>query len=84
MPPITMTSVNLSEEAAKLLDFSQKLDITLLDNIVTMMYTGNGPQVFIELEYKYLLNGWLFYPSNGPGICKNRWNQTFSFVQKMW
>lgn len=44
MPPITMTSVNLSEEAAKLLDFSQKLDITLLDNIVTMMYTGNGPQ----------------------------------------
>ncbi|XP_022332005.1 exportin-1-like [Crassostrea virginica] len=44
MPPITMTSVNLSEEAAKLLDFSQKLDINLLDNIVTMMYTGNGPQ----------------------------------------
>lgn len=55
MPPITMTSVNLSEEAAKLLDFSQKLDITLLDNIVTMMYTGNGPQVFIELEYRYSL-----------------------------
>ena len=46
MPPITMTSVNLSEEAAKLLDFSQKLDINLLDNIVTMMYTGNGQQVF--------------------------------------
>jgi hypothetical protein len=44
-----MNSVNLSEEAAKLLDFSQKLDINLLDNIVTMMYTGNGPQVFIYI-----------------------------------
>jgi len=45
MPPITMSSVNLTEEAAKLLDFNQKLDINLLDNIVSMMYGGDGTQV---------------------------------------
>ncbi|KAH3711724.1 hypothetical protein DPMN_071396 [Dreissena polymorpha] len=32
----------LADEAAKLLDFNQKLDITLLDQIVTCMYTGDG------------------------------------------
>ncbi|XP_052767819.1 exportin-1-like [Mya arenaria] len=32
----------LADEAAKLLDFNQKLDISLLDNIVTCMYTGDG------------------------------------------
>ncbi|CAI9730357.1 exportin-1-like isoform X1 [Octopus vulgaris] len=42
MPPIIMN--NLAEEAAKLLDFNQKLDINLLDNIVACMYTGEGPQ----------------------------------------
>lgn len=35
----------LSEEAARLLDFNQKLDITLLDNIVGAMYSGIGDQV---------------------------------------
>ncbi|GAB1601395.1 exportin-1-like [Argonauta hians] len=42
MPPIIMN--NLAEEAAKLLDFNQKLDINLLDNIVACMYSGEGPQ----------------------------------------
>ncbi|XP_012281075.1 exportin-1 [Orussus abietinus] len=32
----------LSEQASKLLDFNQKLDITLLDNVVGCMYTGIG------------------------------------------
>ena len=61
-----MTSVNLSEEAAKLLDFSQKLDINLLDNIVTMMYTGNGPQVLTRnFDLNYCQNSaWnLFFPA---------------------
>ncbi|XP_033735453.1 exportin-1-like [Pecten maximus] len=44
MPPISMSMANLPEEAAKLLDFNQKLDINLLDNIVAMMYTGDGQQ----------------------------------------
>lgn len=35
----------LPEEAARLLDFNQKLDINLLDNIVGAMYTGIGEQV---------------------------------------
>ncbi|CAH1792053.1 unnamed protein product [Owenia fusiformis] len=36
--------MTLSDEATKLLDFSQKLDITLLDNIVGCMYQGEGTQ----------------------------------------
>ena len=41
----------LAEQASKLLDFDQKLDITLLDSIVGCMYSGAGEQVsyvFIE------------------------------------
>lgn len=34
----------LADQASKLLDFNQKLDITLLDNIVGCMYTGIGEQ----------------------------------------
>jgi len=35
----------LTEQAARLLDFSQKLDIQLLDNVIGFMYTGAGQQV---------------------------------------
>lgn len=35
---------NLTEQASKLLDFNQKLDIMLLDNIVGCMYSGIGEQ----------------------------------------
>ena len=38
----------LTEQASKLLDFNQKLDITLLDNVVGCMYTGIGEQVSLE------------------------------------
>lgn len=34
----------LAEQASKLLDFNQKLDINLLDNVVVCMYTGIGEQ----------------------------------------
>lgn len=30
------------EQAKALLDFNQKLDITLLDNVVNVMYTEHG------------------------------------------
>lgn len=33
------------EEASKLLDFSQRLDIGLLDNIVGCLYTSKGDQL---------------------------------------
>lgn len=36
---------NLASTAAKLLDFDQKLDIALLDNIITCMYNGTGEEV---------------------------------------
>lgn len=35
----------LAEQASKLLDFDQKLDITLLDSVVGCMYSGIGEQV---------------------------------------
>lgn len=38
------------EEANKLLDFSQKLDITLLDNIVGCLYTSQGEQLRLAQE----------------------------------
>lgn len=38
----------MTEQMSKLLDFSQKLDITLLENIVGCMYTGTGDQVRIN------------------------------------
>lgn len=40
----------LSEQASKLLDFNQKLDITLLDNIVGCMYAGIGEQQRVAQE----------------------------------
>uniref|UniRef100_A0A1B6HKN2 Exportin-1 n=1 Tax=Homalodisca liturata TaxID=320908 RepID=A0A1B6HKN2_9HEMI len=40
----------LSEEAARLLDFNQKLDINLLDNIVGAMYSGIGEQQRVAQE----------------------------------
>ena len=35
----------MAEQAGKLLDFGQKLDIQLLDNVVSSMYTAEGEQV---------------------------------------
>lgn len=37
----------IAEQASKLLDFNQKLDINLLDHIVGCMYSGIGDQVYI-------------------------------------
>ena len=38
------------DQANSLLDFSQKLDISLLDNVINSMYTGHGETVG-ELVY---------------------------------
>ncbi|XP_063982063.1 exportin-1 isoform X3 [Diachasmimorpha longicaudata] len=40
----------MAEQASKLLDFNQKLDITLLDSIVGCMYTGMGDQQRVAQE----------------------------------
>lgn len=40
----------LTEQASQLLDFNQKLDIDLLDNIVGCMYTGIGDQQRVAQE----------------------------------
>lgn len=41
----------MTEQVSKLLDFSQKLDITLLENIVGCMYTGTGDQVRLSFLF---------------------------------
>ena len=46
MPSQSMSA--LADQASKLLDFSQKLDINLLDNVVGCLYNGEGPQVRIR------------------------------------
>lgn len=35
----------IAEQTSKLLDFSQRLDINLLDNVVACMYCAEGQQV---------------------------------------
>lgn len=45
----------MTEQVSKLLDFSQKLDITLLENIVGCMYTGTGDQVSL---FVIKIKGW--------------------------
>jgi len=43
MPPIAMSSVNITQQQGQqLLDFSQKLDISLLDSVVGCLYNGEG------------------------------------------
>ena len=46
----------LTEQASKLLDFSQKLDISLLDNVVGCMYGGEGRQVCVRFKFR---NTWI-------------------------
>lgn len=48
--PVNGNMATLADQAARLLDFSQKLDINLLDSVVNCMYTGEGPQQRIAQE----------------------------------
>lgn len=44
---LQIEKMSLTVEASKLLDFNQKLDIPLLDNVIGFMYNGIGEQVRI-------------------------------------
>lgn len=48
--PVNGNMATLVDQAARLLDFSQKLDINLLDSVVNCMYTGEGAQQRIAQE----------------------------------
>ena len=50
--PSTAAMGTLADEASKLLDFNQKLDINLLDSIVTCMYTGDGQRVCVYRKHQ--------------------------------
>ena len=45
------TAMATIEHATQLLDFSQKLDITLLDSVVSCFYMAQGPQVDIYFPF---------------------------------
>jgi len=45
MPVLSVGSNMSIEQAEKLLDFNQKLDINLLDSVVGCMYSAEGQQV---------------------------------------
>ncbi len=49
---VQMVMSTLTEQATKLLDFNQKLDIQLLDNVVASMYAGDGPQVSLCFRFR--------------------------------
>ena len=44
------TGGGLAVEATKLLDFNQKLDITLLDKFIGCMYDSTGEQVIVFIN----------------------------------
>lgn len=47
--PVAMTTV---EQASTLLDFNQKLDINLLDSVVSCFYSSDGPEVGVRSYYR--------------------------------
>ncbi len=44
------------DQANILLDFNQKLDISLLDNVINLMYTGHGDAVSKMKKKIYVFN----------------------------
>ena len=43
---MNVVAVNgLESQAAKLLNFKEKLDVGLLDKVIASLYSGEGPQV---------------------------------------
>ena len=43
--------MHIIEQAKSLLDFNQKLDISLLDGVINLMYTAQGDAVNIHLIF---------------------------------
>ena len=56
MPPVTMAATaNPTElQAQKLLDFNEKLDITLLDTVVSSLYSSVGDEQKAAQQVRWL------------------------------
>lgn len=50
------TMATPAEQVAKLLDFNQELDITLLDSVVECMYSGSGEMVSSVMNISLITN----------------------------
>lgn len=57
----TTFKMHIIEQAKSLLDFNQKLDISLLDGIVNLMYTEHGDVVIISLLPTITLEAIVFF-----------------------
>lgn len=71
MPVLSLGSnmTAIAEQTSKLLDFSQRLDINLLDNVVSCMYCAEGQQVrenvWLFISIILMIRGWsIVYPFN--------------------
>ena len=76
------TAMATIEQATQLLDFSQKLDITLLDSVVSCFYMAHGPQVIIFVLYFQVVGSVNVDPASSlkkDNIfrCSNEWQTRF-------
>ena len=79
MPPLPINMAStLTEQAAKLLDFNQKLDINLLDNVVSCMYAGEGQQVrkFSDSRLSFMVRGRKKFHCNLGSLCIELFSNT--------
>lgn len=73
---MNVVAVNgLENQAAKLLNFKEKLDVDLLDKVITSLYSGEGPQVIIS---RFLLNIVLYM------ILLSLYLKSFSLAAKLY
>lgn len=49
-PPLLTATPGFADQAMTLLDFSLKLDISLLDSVVNCFYSSTGEEVRVHLE----------------------------------
>lgn len=72
------TAMATIEHATQLLDFSQKLDITLLDSVVSCFYMAHGPQVIIFFLHIRVVESVNLDPGTSLRkddilLCSNEW-----------
>lgn len=66
---MNVVAVNgLESQAAKLLNFKEKLDVGLLDKVIASLYSGEGPQVRLE-TYLNLRDNCFYCCSSKNNVC---------------
>lgn len=67
---MNVVAVNgLESQAAKLLNFKEKLDVGLLDKVIASLYSGEGPQVNRLETYLNLRDNCFYCCSSKNNVC---------------